>query len=242
VLAGELGRPVEAIVPLSGAVIIEGLANGTIDVAYVSASDMLNARDRGAARLLLAGEIRGRTHYQSYWLALKEASYGSVAELRGQPIAFASRTSTSGYLIPLYDLHRRGLIPANGTPEDFFGPGNVWFGSGYVSAVERVLRGEARAAAVSDYVFDQDKHLSATQRDRLRVVAAQGPVPTHVLAVSQRLPAAEQARLKRAFLSLNRPEHDPLRERAFVSRLVEVDEAEHLRPLVEAIALVRPGR
>jgi phosphonate transport system substrate-binding protein len=241
-LTAQLSQPVQVIVPLSGAVIVEGLANGTIDVAYLSATDMLNARRTGAASLLLAGEIEGRTWYRSYWVALKDKPYRSVRDLRGLPIAFSSRTSTSGYVIPLYDLHRQGLISDKGSAEEFFGPDHVWFGSGYVSAIERVLRGEAEAAAVSYYVLDQDKHLTVDQRAQLKKVAEQGPVPTHVLAVGRRVSAADRDRLRQALLALNQPEHDALRERAFVSRLVEVDEAGHLRSLEEALALAQQNR
>jgi phosphonate transport system substrate-binding protein len=236
VLSTQLNQPVNVIVPLSGAVIVEGLANGTIDVAYISATDMLNARRRGAATLLLAGEINGQTGYRSYWVALKEKSYSSVHDLRDHPVAFASRTSTSGYIIPLYDLQRQGLIPSRAPAEQYFGRGNVWFGSGYVSAIERVLRREAEAAAVSDYVMDQDKHLTPQQRAQLKVVASQGPVPTHVLAASTRLSLLDRDRLRQALLALNRPEHNTIRQTAFVSRLAEVDETEHLRPMVEALA------
>jgi phosphonate transport system substrate-binding protein len=242
VLGSLLKQPVEVIVPLSGAVIVEGLANGTIDVAYLSATDMLNARRSGAGSLLLAGEIEGRTWYRSYWVSLKEKPYTSVGDLRGLPIAFSSRTSTSGYVIPLYDLRRQGLISDKGLAEEFFGPDHVWYGSGYVSAVERVLRGEAEAAAVSYYVLDQDKHLTADQRAKLKKVAEQGPVPTHVLAVGRRVSAEDRGRLREALLALNQPEHDAVRERAFVSRLVEVDETEHLRPLEEALALAQQGQ
>jgi phosphonate transport system substrate-binding protein len=241
-LSAELGRPVNVIVPLSGAVIVEGLANGTIDVAYISATDMLNARRSGAATLLLAGEIDGRTWYRSYWIALKEKSYRSIHDLRGLPVAFSSRTSTSGYVVPLHDLYTQGLISERGSAEEFFGSGHVWFGSGYVSAVERVLRREAEAAAVSDYVLDEDKHLSPEQRAQLRKIDEQGPVPTHVLAAGRRLSDSDRGRLQRAFLALNQPEHDDLRQHAFVSRLVKVDETEHLRPLAEALALAQQGR
>lgn len=242
VLSSVMDKPVEVIVPLSGAVIIEGLANGTIDIAYVSATDMVNARRTGAASLLLAGEIEGRTWYQSYWVAKKDSSYGSVEDLRGKPIAFSGRASTSGYVVPLFDLRRRGLIPESGDAEVFFGRGNVWFGSGYVSAIERVLRGESEAAAVSYYVLDKDKHLTVEQRGQLKKVAEQGPVPTHVLAAGRRLSAEVQARWKKALLALNEPEHAALRDRVFVSRLVEVDVGEHLRPLEEALALVKQLR
>jgi len=236
-----LGRPAEVIVPLSASVILEGLANGSVDLAYLSATDMVAAQARGIAELLLAGEIAGKTSYRSYWVTLKEKPYASIEELRDRPIAFASKTSTSGYVVPLWDLQQRGLLGPSGRPEAFFGKGNVWFGSGYVSGVERVLNGEAEAAAVSDYVMDKDKHLDAAQRARLRVLATQGPVPTHVIAVRSSLSAADRAVLKRALTGLDAPAHEGLRDKVFTSKLVEVDPAKHLGGLREALELARKG-
>jgi len=83
-LSDKLGRPVEVIVPLSAAVILEGLSNGTIDLAYLSATDMLNAINQRTASILLAGEIDGKTSYQSYWVTLNDKPYQSVADLKGK--------------------------------------------------------------------------------------------------------------------------------------------------------------
>lgn len=232
-----LGKPVEVIVPLSGAVIQEGFANGTIDLAYLSATDLLTAKGKGTATLLLAGEIDGKTTYQSYWLVLKEKPYTKVEDLKGKRIAFASRTSTSGFVLPLWDLHQKKLVSATGDPEEFFGKGNVFFGTGYVSAVEKVLTGEAEAAAVSYYVLDKDKHLTAEQRAKLKKMAELGPVPTHVLAVRKSLAPAEVARLKAALLKMNEPATAELRDKLFTSKLVESDEARHLGAFGEANAL-----
>jgi len=231
-LVEKLGGEVEVIVPTSGAVILEGLVNGSIDAGYLSAADMVHARRAGAAELLLVGEIDGRRSYSSYWLALKDKPYAAVEDLRGKPVAFASRTSTSGYLIPLVDLHNRGLVKKD--PAEFFGSGNVWFGTGYASAVERVLAGEAEAAAVSDYVLDKDKHLTAEQRAQLKVVARQGPVPTHVIAVSAKLDAEKRDRLRAALLSLGES-HPALRDAVFTSPLVKADPGEHLAPVERAL-------
>lgn len=236
-LGERLGREVSVIVPLSAAVILEGLAGGSIDFAYLSATEMLQARRAGSAEVLLAGEIAGRPYYKSYWLALREKPYSGIHDLRGKPVAFASRTSTSGYLIPHADLVKKGLLGPGADPEEFFGRGNVFYGTGYVSAVERVLAGQAEAAAVSYYVLDEDRHLTAEQRRRLRTVAEQGPVPTHVIAVRKSLPTAEKARLKSALEALNEPGRADLRDRVFTCRLVTVDEATHLASLEEAMRL-----
>ncbi len=47
-LSKKLGRPVEVIVPLSSSVIIEGFANGTVDLGYLSATDMVVAQKKNA--------------------------------------------------------------------------------------------------------------------------------------------------------------------------------------------------
>ena len=234
-LGEKLNRPVGVIIPLSAAVINEGFANGTIDLGYLSATDLINAKD---AELLLVGEINGQTTYKSYWLALKEKPYTSVEDLRGKPVAFASKTSTSGFVIPLWDLRRKSLVSEKADPEEFFGKGNVFYGTGYVSAVERVLNGDAEAAAVSYYVLDEDKHLSAEQRARLKKVTEQGDVPTHIIAVRRSLPESEKQNLKKALLSLNDGGSQGLRDKLFTSKLVETDPEKHLAPMREALAVV----
>lgn len=238
-LGEKFGRPVEVIVPLSAAVIGEGQANGTIDLAWVSAMDMVNLRKNDAATLLLASKIDGRTGYDSYWITLKDRPYRDITDLRGKPVAFSSRSSTSGYLIPLVDLKTRGLLDATNNPEALFGAGNVWFGTGYVSAVERVLAGEAEAAAVSYYVLDEDKHLTAEQKSKLRKLQSQGPVPTHVLAASARLSESDRSALRAGLLALDLSATGVART-VFSSDLAEVEETAHLQPVRDAIALVEP--
>jgi phosphonate transport system substrate-binding protein len=238
-LGSSLGRPVKVIVPLSTAVIIEGLSNGSIDLGYLSATDMVNARNAGAANLLLVGEIDGQRSYESVWLCLKDSPHKQIADLQGKPVAFASRTSTSGYLVPLLDLKKQNLIEKN--PTEFFGEGNVWFGTGYMSSVERVLAGEAEAAAVSDYVYDKDKHLTPEQKSRLRILAKQGPVPTHVIAVASSLTPEASAQLRAALLDFS--EKNPsLRDTIFTSRLVETDAKTHLQPVEDALAFAKASQ
>ncbi len=238
-LSERLGRPVSVTIPTSGSVILEGFANGTIDAGYISATEMTYARTDNSASLLLAGEIDGNPHYKSYWVSLKEKPYNSVDDLRGKPIAFSSRTSTSGFIIPFWDLHEKGLLKKGDQPEDFFGKGNVWYGIGYVSAIEQVLAGDAEAAAVSYYVLDEDRHLTSDQKAKLKKVAEQGPVPTHVIAASNHLTDQEKAELREALLSFNAPEHTELRDKLFTSKLIEVQPDEHLNSISEAIELAR---
>jgi phosphonate transport system substrate-binding protein len=236
-LITSFGPTAKVVVPLSSAVILEGLSNGSIDVAYLSSLDMVNAQEAGIAEVLLAGRIEGKTSYESYWVSLADKPYKSIADLKGKPIAFASRTSTSGYLIPHADLIEQGLLKPQQNPEAFFGNGNVWYGSGYVSGIERVLAGQAEAAAVSDYVMLKDKHLTPEQKSRLRVMDRQGPIPTHVLAVRSSLAESRKKELKNILLKMNEAPHQELRNRVFTSELVDVLASEHLKGTSEALRL-----
>ncbi len=236
-LTEALGVEVSVVVPLSSAVILEGMRNGTIDVSYLSSMDMVNGLREESVKYLLVGEINGKPSYDSYWLTLKDQEYQSIDELKGKPVAFASRTSTSGYLVPHWDLIKRGLVEPLGDPESFFGAGNVFYGTGYVSAVERVLSGDAEAAACSDYVLLKDKHLQPEQKEKLRVLQAQGPVPTHIIAVRASLDDESVAKLREVFLSMNEEAHQDLRDRLFTSTLVLANEDNHVATLQEALEL-----
>lgn len=234
-LSTRIKLPVKVIIPTSSAVIHQGFANGTVDIGYLSSLDMVNAERNKAAVVLLAGKIKGKTSYESVWLAKADSKYKSIVELKGKPIAFASRTSTSGFLIPYWDLVKSKRLSAGQDASRFFGDGNVWFGTGYVSAVQRVLDGTAEAAAVSDYVFFEDKHLTPEQKAKLKVVQKQGPVPTHVIAARASLSEADRARVREALLALN--SNPTLRDQVFTSELVEVDGSKHLASTREALEL-----
>ena len=240
-LSESIAKPVEAIVPMSSAVIYEGLQNGSIDIAYLSSTAAAKLIESGTIDILLAELIEGQPFYESYWIGLKEAPYSGIADLESKPIAFSSRTSTSGFLIPTWDLYKQGLIDLESGPTGFFGDDNVFYGSGYVSAVEQVLSGAAEAAAVSYYVLDKDKHLTEAQRDRLKVIDTQGPVPSHVVVIRNALNAEDRAALLESFLDMNTGAVE-LRDRIFGAPLAPADAATHLETSLEALELMRTMR
>ena len=241
-LSKKIGIPVKISTPTNKSIIEAGLANKTIDIGYVSSSDAISFEDNEVADVLLAGlhsstNPQGKpytgTYYYSVWLCLKERDYQNISELKGKPIAFSSRTSTSGYLVPCWDLMKKGLIQEGGSIEKFFGKGNVYYGSGYVSAVEQVLTGKAEAAAVSYYVFEKDKHLTVEQRSKLKVIQRQGPVASHTFCVRRSLPSKDRQLIHDALIDI--VEEEPqLSQGLFGGTLIGVNSAEHLQAPREA--------
>ena len=109
------------------------------------------------------------------------------------------------------------------------------YGTGYVSAVEKVLNGEVEAAAVSDYVYKGDnKYLSDKQKAKLKIVQEQGPVPSHTICYRLSLSAADRDVIRQTLLGMN--EYNPeLRDKVFNGELVTVEPEEHLKVTREAL-------
>ena len=109
-LSEKLARQVKVIIPTSSAAIVESFKNGTLDIGYLSSTDAARNLDDAAASILLIHLKNGNPHYNSIWLSLKDKDYGSIEDLKDKPVAFASHSSTSGFLIPTWDLSKRGLV------------------------------------------------------------------------------------------------------------------------------------
>jgi phosphonate transport system substrate-binding protein len=232
-LSTKLNRTVEVLIPSDSSVVVESFRNGTLDLGYLSSTDAARNLDQDTASILLIHLKNGKPHYQSVWLSLKEKPYQSIGELAGKPVAFASRSSTSGYLIPAWDLAQKGHIGPDRSLTSFFS--DVLYGTGYVSAVQKVLSGEAEVAAVSDYVFNGDnKYLSDEQKARLRIVQQQGPVPSHTICIRSSISHEDRAIIEAALLDMN-DECPALRDQVFNGELVKVEANEHLRVTREAL-------
>ena len=232
-LSSKLNRPVEVLIPTDSSVVVESFRNGTLDLGYLSSTDAARNLDQNTASILLIHLKNGLPYYQSVWLGLKDKPYQSIEELRGKPVAFASRSSTSGYLIPVWDLSQRELVGPNQSLTDFFSL--TLYGTGYVSAVEKVLSGEVDAAAVSDYVYSGgNKYLNDTQKSKLRIIQEQGPVPSHTICVRSSLSNSDRKILRDALLMMNQ-DNPTLRDQVFNGELVEVDQDNHLSVTRDAI-------
>lgn len=117
-LEKETGFQVKVFVPTSYTAVVEALKFNNADVALMGALPALWANVRAGTEVALA-EVREvaeddkaieATYYYSHFNVLKDSPYKSIEELRGKKVAFASPISTSGFLFPVAELVRRGLI------------------------------------------------------------------------------------------------------------------------------------
>lgn len=245
-LSQELKMPVEAIVADDTAA-VEALRANRADVAFLSSRPALKAEELAGAKLYLA-EVRpnysGRQTYRSVFVVRQDSplqSKGSIrqtlSQLRGKRMTFTSPTSGSGFIFPVAELVRHGLVPGRDRLEGFFGQVN--YGSNYSGALQALLRGQADVAAVSEYAL-KPPYLTAEEGAKLRILAAIPGVPAHGIAIDDDVPAPLREKLIAALLKLNQPANNSLLRDLYNStELVRVNHKSHLATMREA--LLRAG-
>lgn len=242
-LSKEMGMPVEATISAETAA-VEALKANRVQVAFVAGRGALKAEQLANARMYLA-EVRsnysGRYTYRSVFVVSKNSPLKSgnnkqtLEQLRGKKVAFASPTSGSGFIFPTAELVKNNFVPNRDRLKDFFG--SVFFGDGYSSALQQVLRGRADVAAVSEYAV-APPYIKADEVQKLRVLYSIPNVPAHGIVIDDSVPAATRNKLVNAFLKLNQPANNQMLKDLYNStELVKVDHNGHLAPVRDALNL-----
>lgn len=241
-LSQEAGLTVDAVVADDTAA-VEALRANRADVAFLSSRPALKAEQLAGAKLYLA-EVRpnysGRHTYRSVFvvrndspLQSKASTKQSLEQLRGKKMAFTSPTSGSGFIFPVSELVKQGLVPGRDRLDSFFG--QVSYGGNYSAALQALLRGQAEVAAVSEYAL-KPPYITPEEAKQVRVIAAIPGVPAHGVAIDDDVPAPLREKLINALLKLNQPANQKLLKDLYNStELVRVDHTRHLAPMREAL-------
>jgi ABC-type phosphate/phosphonate transport system substrate-binding protein len=91
--------------------LVDALAEGAVDLAWLPPVAYVRARRAGAARLLLTVEREGSRSYSSAILARSELAARTVRELHQLRAAWVGPWSAAGFLIPRRMLRGAGLEP-----------------------------------------------------------------------------------------------------------------------------------
>lgn len=247
-LSARMGREVEIIFPTSFAGVIEALRFGHAHAAFMSAWPLALAQKTAGAEIALA-EVREvvigqdkqeQPYYFSYWIVRKDSPITSLDQLRGKKVALPSPLSTSGYVAPVGHLVETGLLQTDGKeadPKKFFG--EVVLAGGYAQGWEALKAGQVDATVMAG---DVSEKLYREALDNSRVIAQQGPVPSHGVAFAKQLDAQSRQQLRDALLALGEPEHRPLMRKfisgIFVSFRTTTAE-EHLASLNRYLSLTK---
>ena len=201
-LKKETGLDVQFTPVTDYAAVVEGLATGKIDMAWLGGFTFVQARLRtngGAVPIVQRAEDE---KFTSKFIVPVDSPARSLADLKGKTFAFGSPSSTSGHLMPRFFLIRDGINP----DADFK---TVAFSGAHDATVAFVASGRADAGVLNSSVMDKLVETANPNAAKVRVLATTPPYYDYNWTVRPGLDAALTKKLTDAFLKLDpaNPEH-----------------------------------
>jgi phosphonate transport system substrate-binding protein len=191
-LTTALGHEVKASIPVSYAVVIEGLGSKTIDCAFLPSLAFVLARQHYGVEPLLIVVRKGKKTYRGQIVA-PAGKFRSLADLKGKKFAFTDASSTSGYLFAKALLLKEGINPDT----DFK---LAMFAGGHDKVLFAILQGNVDAGAT----FDDARGLLESRfpdiRKKITVLAYTDPIPNDNVSCGKHIPPDLREKIKSALL------------------------------------------
>jgi phosphonate transport system substrate-binding protein len=194
-LEKELGQPVRLVAGRDYGDTLALLKSGQVDIAGTGAFGYVSAHDDFGARLVVRYLEDDGDSYHSIIFTRHDSGIRNVADLRGKRFAFTDVKSTSGYLMPLLELHRNGIGLAD--------LGKVEHVKKQPNAAIAVYNRQADAGAMADNQLN-DKY--GVKLDELRILWRSPPIPHGVWIARADMEDAELQRITLAILRIGRSE------------------------------------
>ncbi len=232
-LSASVGKPIELDVPPDYETLLTNFVEGKYDAAFFGGLTFLQAEARSNAIPLVSRDVDAR--FTSVFIARNDMLGSRIIDFEGKKIAFGSKLSTSGHLMPRYFLQNLGIVP-----EGYFS--NVTYTGAHDKTMEQVFNGSLDLGAVNAQVARQLMQSAKYGNGTLRILWETPPYADYVWAVRQDLTLELKTALQEAFLALSiaNNDHDTILTlqgaRSFMpARLADFD---NLRELAARLGLL----
>lgn len=185
-LSDKLGRPVSLkLSPNMGAAIKE-VASKQVDLAYLTPVAYLKAHAKGGSKIIAKTVTKGKASFQLMIVVKNDSPYKTVADLKGKTFAFGDKRAL---------LQRAAVVGAGINMEDF---SSYKFIGHYDNIARAVHNGDFDAGILKDTMA------FAWQDKGLRILAESPALPPYNIAARGNIDDDTLAKLKGAFLSLDK--------------------------------------
>lgn len=194
-LEQRIGMKVEFIPVSDYAAVVESLATGKLDMAWLGGFTYIQAKERTHGSVVPIVQREEDAHFTSKFITSSDAIH-SLTDLKGKTFAFGSPASTSGHLMPRYFLLQAGIDPAR----DFR---NVAFSGAHDATAAFVQSGKVDAGVLNASVWDKLVEQKKIDPAKVHVFATTQPYHDYNWTVRGGLDPALVRRLTDAFLELD---------------------------------------
>jgi phosphonate transport system substrate-binding protein len=223
-LEGALERPVQLIIPTNYNATVEGLGNGSLDVAYLGGLTYIKAHDSYGTIPLVQREADRQFH--SIFITQADSPIKSLTDLKDKSFAFGDINSTSGHLIPYLAIRQAGIDPDAQLKFRYTGS--------HAATVKAVEAGAVEAGACDETVYKEMTTDGKADPGKLRVFYVSEPFVDYVWVARRDLDQTTQKAIINAFTSLSPTKNGPILAILRGDKFVAADDAEY--DLVRATA------
>ena len=213
-----LGRPVKLIIPTSYNATVEGIGNGSLDVAYFGGLTYVKAHVRYGAVPLVQRDIDRQ--FRSLFITREGTGITSVKGLAGHTFCFGDINSTSGHLYPVLALKQAGVSPDKGLK-------SFRYTGSHPATVQAVAAGACDAGALDETVYKSVTADGKLAGAKLKVFYTTPPFADYVWAARKDLKPADQQAFANALLKLQPGRDDKILAILRGSHYVRAEDAEY---------------
>jgi phosphonate transport system substrate-binding protein len=175
--------------------VVEGLAAGKIDLAWLGGFTFVQVRLRTGTAIPIAQRVEDEK-FTSKFIVPLDSTAKTLQDLKGKTFAFGSPSSTSGSLMPRYFLLKEGINPE----KDF---SRVAYSGAHDATVAFVASGRAEAGVLNASVWDKLVEKGDPNAKAVKVIATTPPYYDYNWTVRGDLDPAIVKKLTEAFLKLD---------------------------------------
>ncbi len=179
-LARHTGYAFEIRVGQSYSTVVEAIASGRIDLAYMGTVSFLTARGRGPVEVLAIGEMDGGAYYYSGLFTRLDSPVRTIADLRGRSLALTDPSSSSGFVYPLNILLKEGIDPVRDLSQ-------ILITGSHGNSLSALREGHVDVAAAPFESYIKAVQQGVVDPRRIRILAKSDPIPNPPLAVAAAL-------------------------------------------------------
>jgi phosphonate transport system substrate-binding protein len=235
-LEEKLGTKVEYVPVIDYGAAVQALEAGKVDFAWLGGFTHVQARVMTGAVPLCQRDID--REFRSVFIANSKSGVASVADMKGKPFAFGSKSSTSGHLMPRHFLVAEHKIDPD---KDF--KGSPLYSDAHDATVKLVESGKVAAGALNIEVWERMNKEGKVDAKKVKVVWTTPGYIDYVWTARKEMDEALREKFKNAFLELDpgNPAHVPVLELQGAKKFVPAVPADFdtLEQIARKVGLVK---
>ena len=159
--------------------VCRGLARGEINAAFLGS--LAYATVREYVDVLARPDYDGVSTYRGILFVRADSDIRDLARMKGTRLVMGGKTTTAGYVFPLYHFKRHGIDDYR----KFFSEAN--FVGTHEDAILAVLHNRADVGAAKDLIFNMIAGENPFLKSSIRILAESPPVPSNAFVIRKDL-------------------------------------------------------